>query len=172
MRENSQTAPGLARQLTEAYVALSKAEEVWHYSLTQSLRHITRTCANVLGVERASVWQLSADMNTLECLCLYLEDVDGYERGTVIQARAYPRYFTALTLERVIDAGDGLRDPRTRELAESYLKPLSIASLLDGTLRYEGKPGACSVWNRWAGAGSGARTNKTSLARWRIWYLR
>ena len=128
----------LSRQLTEAYVALSKSELVWQSSLIQALRHITQTCANVMGVERASVWQTSADMDRMTCLCLYCEDTNSFEQGSVLEASTLPRYFAALALERVISASDAVNDPRTREFSESYLEPLNIKSLLDGTLRGEG----------------------------------
>lgn len=132
------SASGALRHLTEAYVALSKSEEVWQPSLIKSLRHITQTCANVLGVERASVWQIEPDLSAMECLCLYLEELNNFEQGMVLEARSYPRYFSALALERVINASDAQHDPRTREFSENYLKPLDIKSMLDGTLRNEG----------------------------------
>lgn len=135
---STSNAAGLPRYLTEAYVALSKSEQVWQSSLIQALRHITQTCANVLGVERASVWQTSPDLVAMECLCLYREDVNSFEQGVTLEARSFPRYFSALALERVINASDAQIDPRTREFTESYLKPLNIKSMLDGTLRNEG----------------------------------
>ena len=98
----------LSRQLSEAYVALSKSDAVWHSSLVQALRYITQTCANVLGVERASIWQTSPDLVAMECLCLYREDSNSFEQGAVLEARSFPRYFSALALERVINASDAL----------------------------------------------------------------
>ncbi|MEE2730796.1 MAG: EAL domain-containing protein [Pseudomonadota bacterium] len=129
----------VSRQLTEAYVALSKCESVWHATLIQALRHITQTCAGVMGVERASVWQTSPDLKTMECLCLYCEETNSFEQGMQLEANTFPRYFSALSLERVINATDAVNDPRTREFAESYLIPLNIKSMLDGTLRGEGQ---------------------------------
>ncbi|MBA55153.1 MAG: hypothetical protein CMK89_11925 [Pseudomonadales bacterium] len=129
----------LSRQLTEAYVALSKAEVVWQSSLIQSLRHITQTCANVMGVERASVWQTSIDMTYMECLCQYREETNSFEQGAIIEAGSFPRYFAALAFERVINASDAVNDPRTREFTEPYLNPHNIKSMLDGTLRGEGQ---------------------------------
>ncbi|RLT99252.1 putative bifunctional diguanylate cyclase/phosphodiesterase [Ketobacter sp.] len=129
----------VSRQLTEAYVALSKSESVWHATLIQALRHITQTCAGVMGVERASVWQTSPDLKTMECLCLYCEETNSFEQGMQLEANTFPRYFSALSLERVINATDAVNDPRTREFAEPYLIPLNIKSMLDGTLRGEGQ---------------------------------
>ena len=136
---SASSVPSLSRQLTEAYVALSKSELVWQSSLVQSLRHITQTCANVMGVERASIWQTSMDLTRMECLCLYCEETNSFERGALLEAHSFPRYFGALSLERVINASDAVNDPRTREFAESYLNPLNIKSMLDGTLRGEGQ---------------------------------
>lgn len=118
---STNNAASLPRYLTEAYVALSKSEQVWQSSLIQALRHITQTCANVLGVERASVWQTSPDLVAMECLCLYREDVNSFEKGVTLEARSFPRYFSALALERVINASDAQIDPRTREFTATHM---------------------------------------------------
>ncbi len=128
-----------SRLLTDTYVALSKTPEVWGGSLGEALRHITRTCANALGVQRASIWQIKDNMNFMECSCLYLEERDCFEQGLVLQGHAYPRYFTALSFERVVAANDARTDSRTKEFAEGYLKPLNIHSMLDATIRVEGQ---------------------------------
>jgi diguanylate cyclase (GGDEF)-like protein/PAS domain S-box-containing protein len=133
----------ISRQLTDAYIALSKSDEVWQQNFVQALRHIAQTCANVLGVGRASVWQISDDLAEMRCLCLYREDTDAFEQGLTLEARAYPRYFSALTYERVINASDAQNDPRTREFTDSYLEPFNIKSMLDATLRSEGR--TCGV---------------------------
>lgn len=128
-----------SRLLADTYVALSKDEQIWGGKLTSGLRHIARACANALGVHRASVWQLEPDYSRLTCLTLYREDTDQYEQGMELEARSFPRYFAALANNRVIAAADAQNDPRTREFTEIYLKPLNIISMLDGTLRSEGK---------------------------------
>ncbi len=129
--------------LTDSYIALSKAPDVWNSNLNIALRHITRACANALGVERASVWFVDEDLSEMECLCLYREDINGFEQGVKLEARSFPRYFTALNFERVVDASEARSDIRTKEFTESYLLPLNIYSMLDATLRKEGK--VCGV---------------------------
>ncbi len=129
--------------LADTYVALSKDEQIWGYDLASGLRHVARACANAVGVSRASIWQLQEDYSTLTCLTLYREDTDQYEQGLQLVAHQFPRYFAALANDRVIAANDAQSDPRTREFTELYLKPLNIVSMLDGTLRREGK--TCGV---------------------------
>lgn len=125
--------------LADTYIALSKDPGIWQGSLVSGLRQITRACVNAVGVQRASIWSVSDDFSALTCLSLYREDTDRHEQGMTLQANQYPRYFSALASDRVIAANDALTDPRTREFAEVYLKPLNITSMLDGTLRSEGK---------------------------------
>ncbi len=43
----------------------------------------------------------------------------------------FPAYFQCLRRGEVIDAGDALRDPRTRELTERFLRPSGVRALLD-----------------------------------------
>ncbi len=134
--------PGLKERsmlLADTYIALSKDTEIWKGSLVHGLRRIVRACANAVGVQRASIWQLNPDFTELTCLTLYREDTDRYEQGTILEARTFPRYFAALANNRVIDASDALTDPRTREFSDVYLKPQGITSMLDATLRGEGQ---------------------------------
>lgn len=84
-----------ANPLTESYIALSKATEVWNSGLNVALRHIAQACANAMGVQRASIWTVDKDFTEMECLCLYREDINGFEQGATLEARAFPRYFTA-----------------------------------------------------------------------------
>ena len=125
--------------LTDSYIALSKSPEVWSNGLHIALRHIAQACANAMGVQRASIWTVDEDLTLMECLCLYREDINGFEQGMELEARAFPRYFTALNFERVVSAEDARTDMRTKEFKESYLEPLDIHSMLDATVRKEGK---------------------------------
>ncbi len=50
-----------------------------------------------------------------------------------------PRYFSLLGAGDAIDASDALRDPRTRELADNYLLPRGVQSLLDAPLLIDGR---------------------------------
>jgi signal transduction histidine kinase len=57
----------------------------------------------------------------------------------VLHADDYPHYFEALRHARAIDAHEARNDPRTREFRDHYLVPLGIMSMLDATIRIEGK---------------------------------
>jgi diguanylate cyclase (GGDEF)-like protein len=108
-------------------------------SLEDMLAELTETAAATLSVERSSVWLLSEDHRSLCCLDLYERSRGAHSAGTVLAADAYPRYFEALETGRALDAHDALADPRTSEFADGYLRPLGISSMMDATIRREGR---------------------------------
>ena len=141
LHELSGLAPALmnSAKFEDAYRALIKDDRTFEHSLKESASNIARQCAIALSVSRASIWLSGDDNSTLHCLSLYRADLDICESGAVISAESYPTYFAALDNERVIDAHNALEDPRTTELSQSYLAPLNIHSMLDATLRPQGK---------------------------------
>lgn len=50
-----------------------------------------------------------------------------------------PGFFAALHSGRAIDAQNAWEDPRTRELADSHLRPLGIQAILDAGVRIDGE---------------------------------
>ena len=123
----------------DAYLELIKDNRTFDQSLKDSASYIAKQCALTLSVSRASIWLSENDNSSLRCLSLYRADLDSYESGAVISDESYPTYFTALGNARVIDAHNALEDPRTGELSQSYLVPLDIHSMLDATIRHQGK---------------------------------
>ncbi|MCG3126325.1 MAG: Sensor histidine kinase RcsC [Phycisphaerae bacterium] len=104
-----------------------------------SLRQITEVAARTLETERVSVWLFDRDRTRIDCQDLFQRHARRHESGAALRATDGPAYFRALTDERVIAADDAERDPRTREFADNYLRPLRIVSLLDAPIRVGGK---------------------------------
>ena len=119
----------------EAYIRIIKDPRIYDDDLEISASVILRECASTLEVSRASLWLLSDNLREMSCLSLYINDLQEFQSGAVIKAEAYPAYFEALMNSRFIDANDTLTDPRTKELASTYLQPLNVTSLLDATIR-------------------------------------
>ena len=125
--------------LENAYLALIKDNRIYDFALNESAAIIVKQCAVTLSAGRASIWVSYDDESALHCLSLYSADQNIYQSGAVINEKELPHYFAALSRERVIDARNAIVDFRTRELVDSYLIPLNICSLLDATLRHQGK---------------------------------
>ncbi len=107
--------------------------------VNQAFKQITETAAEVLEVERASVWRLVDSGASIECIDLYEQSHKRHSTGVRIRAAEAPRYFQALQTERAIRAHDARTDKRTSEFRKSYLVPLGITSMLDAPVFLRGK---------------------------------
>lgn len=102
-------------------------------------RHLTETATRLLGVRRSSVWWLQENDTLLRCIDLFDAQTRQHSGDFLLKTKEYPDYMNALKTDRVIDASDAWRDPRSREFLDSYLRPHGILSLLNGTIRFSGK---------------------------------
>jgi diguanylate cyclase (GGDEF)-like protein/PAS domain S-box-containing protein len=100
---------------------------------------ITETAADVLEVERASVWRLTDGGTAIECIDLYERSGKKHSAGVRIGAADVPSYFAALQRERTIRAHNARTDPRTSEFRAGYLEPLGITSMLDAPVFLRGR---------------------------------
>ncbi len=101
--------------------------------------HLTETAARLLQVRRCSIWLLQDNDTQLRCVDIYDAQTRQHSSNFLLKTENYPDYIKALQSGRVIDASDAWRDPRARELHDSYLRPQGILSMLDATIRFSGK---------------------------------
>jgi len=107
--------------------------------LAGAARAVTQLAAVALEVDRASVWLLEDDDRQLRCWDLHERDAHTHTGGATLAVTDFPAYFQALVADRTIAASGAGTDPRTAELAGSYLVPLGIVSLLDSPIRLGGR---------------------------------
>lgn len=122
-----------------ALVHLLTAERLDSLPLDQAYSRLTQTVAEVVGVERVSIWRFEEAASCLSCLDMYRSGPASHSRDGVLRAGDYPAYFRALAASRAIAAHDACNDPATREFADGYLHPLGISSMLDATVRRAGR---------------------------------
>ncbi len=127
------------RLLSNALHDLTKREAIWHGSLLHGLKQICTDCADLLNVQRVCIWDLSEDLMSMNAKVVYRATERRFEYSYSLNTHAFPRYFSALFRQRVVDINHVSSDPRSSELVATYLKPLRIGSLLDATISYEGK---------------------------------
>ena len=104
-----------------------------------ALRKITEALSGAVSIERAGIWVLDESGEELQCLSLYETKSGEHSSGTILQTKTFPRYFAAILEESRINVENAQEDPRTSELAEGYLKPLGITSMLDASIIIDGK---------------------------------
>jgi len=109
--------------------------EYWDWS--ETLRDTTEMAARTLAVERASVWDVDLERQTLTCLDVHVAATGTHERGETLPLP--PPYRDALGRSLSIDVSDSETDPRTSGFLQEYLRPKGIAALLDAPIRREGR---------------------------------
>ena len=110
--------------------------------LPKALQKICSLSAATLGVARVSYWSLQENDSAIVCEVLYLHATEMFAeqfKGTRLGFSDCPAYFAALAAKRPIVADRVLKHPATRGLAEKYLKPLGISSMLDAPVWVRGE---------------------------------
>jgi PAS domain S-box-containing protein len=110
--------------------------------LEKALQKICSLSAATLEVARVSYWSLQENNSTIVCEVLYLrnaESCDEQFKGARLGFSDCPAYFEELANRRPIVADRVLGHPATSGLAEYYLKPLGISSMLDAPVWVSGK---------------------------------
>jgi two-component system cell cycle sensor histidine kinase/response regulator CckA len=127
------------RQQQTAVVALSLHPAFVAGDVDAAAQFLTETVAEVMDVARVSVWLFDDEGTVIRCHNMYLCSQDAHHSGQVLAVADFPAYFTALKQGRAIAAQDVRPDPHTSDLAETYLVPNGITSMLGATLRLHGQ---------------------------------
>jgi diguanylate cyclase (GGDEF)-like protein/PAS domain S-box-containing protein len=157
----------------KALAELMHSEALKRGDVGAALQMVTEIAAQLLRVERASVWQFRDDRDALVCANLYQRTPHVHSEGGVLHAASNPRYFAALAEERSIAASDAFSDPRTREFADTYLGKHGIASMLDAPVFVRGRMvgvvchehvGGMRNWQPWEELVAGSIADFVALA--------
>ncbi|MGL6073235.1 MAG: ATP-binding protein [Fimbriiglobus sp.] len=125
--------------------AVELPEEVTRILNNQSVpilrlfRALCELSAAHLDVNRVGVWLLSEDRRSLRCYSLFELDTQTHSDGFTLRTEDFPNYFRTLLQRTTIPAIDAGNDPRTNELADAYITPLGIQSMLDSALIVDGE---------------------------------
>lgn len=126
------------RPLDEARLKLARLS-VRRYGLEEVFRRICRIAATALKIERVGIWLHVENQSAIRCVCLLERSRNAFSEGTTLRVADFPTYFDQLAKRRTLSTESAPRDPRTQELAESYLKPMGITSMLDAPIYLGGE---------------------------------
>jgi GAF domain-containing protein len=118
----------------QTYLELLRSD-FWDFD--DAIRRIIERAADLLEVERVSVWEFTEDRKAIVCDDLFVRSTRVHERPRPVSS--CPRYLATLESSLTLAADDAQRDPRTSELAESYLIPHDVISMLDAPIRRDGR---------------------------------
>ncbi len=105
----------------------------------RTLSRLLQTAAEVLRVERVSLWLVESDRQALRCSAMWKRGPGFHHPPLAFPIDRLPNYLDALDSLLVVDAADAAGDPRTREFAEGYLEQHGIAAMLDVPVRSFGE---------------------------------
>ncbi len=107
--------------------------------LSRQMGRLAEVAAGYMEVGRVGVWRLQADHQVLDCVCQFDSRNGLIEPAQSLSGSQYPAYFAALADNHTLAVSDALHDPVTAELAERYLKPQKITSLLSAPIWLDGE---------------------------------
>jgi len=107
--------------------------------LAQDLRTVVKITAETMEVERVSLWLFNNGQSALVCRELYERSSGTFGAESSLEVSGYPSYFEALERGLSVEASTAISDEATRELAEAYLEPRGITSMLDAPVRSAGQ---------------------------------
>jgi PAS domain S-box-containing protein len=100
---------------------------------------VTESAARALQVARVGIWTFEEDESGIRLSDLFESTTNSHKNQISLNARDFPGYFNSLRSRRVLDVCDALHDPRTAELADSYLKRYGIGAMLDVPIWHRGQ---------------------------------
>lgn len=119
--------------------AITGAEKEFNNDIDGLFRAITEQVARATGVARASIWLFNSEATQIHCADLYKSGTARHSAGAVLLQNQFASEFRALKSAAHVAADDALTDARTSGYAETYLKPLGIAAMLDSVIEVSGK---------------------------------
>ena len=126
------------RRQNRVLVDLARRQSI-HADLNAALRDVAVAAAETLDVDRVSIWFFTAGRAALRCAETYERAEMRHASGEELSVSRYSSYVHEVETERSIAAHDALTDPRTAALADDYLRPLGITSMLDCPIRHAGQ---------------------------------
>lgn len=131
------TFPGPSRPTEIARIELAQLAPA--EPLDAVFRRACELSSDAVTVERVGVWLFIDNDTALRCANLYERSIRQHSAGAILHVSDFPTYFSSLTIRKAVPAEVAGTEPWTAELAERYLRPLGIGSILDAGIFVDGK---------------------------------
>jgi PAS domain S-box-containing protein len=105
-------------------------------NLNLLLKKVLEIISNTFKIERVSIWFYDEGKQTISCYYLYARSKNDFVNESPIIVKEYPAYFKAIESGSAVMADDALNHPVTKELAQKYLVPRNILSMMDIPICY------------------------------------
>ncbi|MEM8642182.1 MAG: ATP-binding protein [Cyanobacteria bacterium P01_G01_bin.54] len=122
-----------------ALFQLTQNQAISEGKIAAAFQELTEITAELLTVERVSIWLADAEYSKIQCADLFKRSETRHSQGLELRAKDYPNYFKAVMSMPTLAANDAATDPRTREFRQGYLDVFNIVSMLDSCIYVNGE---------------------------------
>jgi PAS domain S-box-containing protein len=105
--------------------------------LDVALRETAKIGAQLLDVDRISIWLMLENSTMVNCTVAYNRKDQTFESGTLTDMAARADYLEALKRRHVFAVEDTRTDPLVDSIRDRFLVPLNIVALMDGTIHQD-----------------------------------
>ncbi len=131
--------------ITDLVENVHQTQDDMYENLLTTMKAVTKTMAQTLGVERVGLWEYEEDKHHLRCVQMYDKEQDQFMQGNTITEELAPAYLKALKSNRNVVAENVYENLDTRELYENYLEKDDIFALLSRPIWGNGRLRAAIV---------------------------
>lgn len=130
LREDMETKKNRMQRYQLELLRISKDGTLTNSGENQLYKGICKVAADMLGVQRVSIWLMEDSGTALRRKFMY-EDGEESDESFLAAKGEYPVYFQALESKSVIVANDARTHADTIEFRDDYLIPKNVHSMLD-----------------------------------------
>ena len=118
---------------------LSKSRKIRDGHINEAIYEILESSSRAMQATRVNAWVFDKEKTQIQCIGNFDARENKLVPQTALPRIAMPIYFNLFETEKIIITRDTLKETKTAELYEFYLKPHDIQSLMDVPVRIEGE---------------------------------
>jgi two-component sensor histidine kinase len=118
---------------------LSKSRKIRDGHINEAIYEILESSSRAMQATRVNAWIFDKEKTQIQCIGNFDARENKLVPQTALPRIAMPIYFNLFETEKIIITRDTLKETKTAELYEFYLKPHDIQSLMDVPVRIEGE---------------------------------
>ena len=118
---------------------LSKSRKIRDGRINEAIYEILESSSRAMQATRVNAWTFDKERTQIQCIGNFDARENKLVPQTALPHIAMPLYFNLFETEKIIITRDTLKETKTAELYEFYLKPHDIQSLMDVPVRIEGE---------------------------------
>lgn len=118
-------------RITHTLLRLNNDASVHSGNVGESMKLVTRSLAEALGIDRVSIWKYRNGKNKIYCEQLYEKKEDRYSPGAVLSREDFGPYFDYLEKHMIVKAFDAETHEATSCFKNNYLAALGIKTIVD-----------------------------------------